>query len=64
MSGEAEVRPAGSEARIEVVDVGRALLPEDEAVAREAEMLQSCLEDAERAAVLRGDARAADQIAG
>jgi len=61
VAGEAEVRLARAEARIEVVDVRRAFGAERQAVAGEADLFERRAEHVEGACVGRRHARPADQ---
>ena len=64
MSGKADMGRLGTDAGIEVVDIGGARLRKGDAVHVEAGSLQDVLEDAERAGIRRRHRRAANQIAG
>ena len=64
MAGKGDVRRAGADAGIEVVDIGGAGFAEGDAMHLEAGGLQDVFEDAERAGVGRGYGGAAQQVAG
>src|SRR5437879_3417067 len=61
MSGEGDMRRFATDARIEIVDVGRAGLAEGDAVRLEAGLFQGSLEHAQRPGVGRGYGWAAEE---
>src|SRR3954453_3522447 len=64
MAGETEIRAAVAQAGGEVGDPLGPVLAEHQSMTGEAQLLQCAGDDVERAFVLRGDARAADQRGG
>jgi hypothetical protein len=64
MSGKADMRRAGADAGVEVVDIGGAGLAEGDAVRLKAGGFQDGFQHAERAGIGRGYRGAANQIAG
>lgn len=64
VAGEGDVRAFGADARIEVVDVGGAVLAEGHAVAGESGSAEGFFKHAKRTGIFRGYRGAADEIAG
>src|SRR5262249_43095597 len=63
VAGEGDMRRAVSEPRIEIVDIGRAMLAEGDPMNLEAGCFQKALENTERAGIKRGYRGTADEIA-